>query len=107
MAAHLKLCNAYVLYCNFCWNRSFVSLIAKRFFKKVAKELEETRIFNANEIDGDSEILMALQDQVCFKKYECAKSCIFRSRFLALLNVHDFAGSNNVIMRIARILFYH
>jgi hypothetical protein len=64
VAEHLKRCNAYVITCNFCWNRSFVSIIAKRYFKRVAKELEDLDIFDLDLKDADSEILMSLKDQV-------------------------------------------
>jgi hypothetical protein len=64
VSSHLKRCNAYLIHCNFCWNRSFVSIIAKRYFKRIAKELEDGVRLKSKQHDVDSEISMALCDQV-------------------------------------------
>lgn len=41
-----------------------MSIIAKRYFKRVAKDLEDIDIFDVDLKDADSEVLMALKDQV-------------------------------------------
>jgi hypothetical protein len=64
IGGHLKRCNAYLIHCNFCWNRSFVSIIAKRYFKRIAKGLESDSRQQPRINNVDSEISMALCDQV-------------------------------------------
>lgn len=89
MSIHLRKCNSFTINCNFCWSRSFVSLIAKRFFKRVAKEFEDFCIFDVELNSADSEILMTLQDQV--RRQNIIVIYCFRNKFLARSNVQNFA----------------
>lgn len=67
VGSHLKRCNAYLIQCNFCWNRSFVSMIAKRYFKRVAKGLEDGGSLMSKTNGVDADISMTLRDQVPIK----------------------------------------
>ncbi|KAI6191712.1 hypothetical protein M3Y97_00257500 [Aphelenchoides bicaudatus] len=81
VGVHLSRCNAYLIHCNFSWNRSFVSIIAKRYFKRVAKGLENEGRLQTKAANLDTEISMVLRDQdQIFESFKCSRLCRIKQR---------------------------
>ncbi|CAD5234695.1 unnamed protein product [Bursaphelenchus xylophilus] len=80
MGSHLKSCPASVVRCNFTWSRQFLSLEAKRLFKKIHRGLanfDETQKAPENYI----ELRLALLDQqVLFRSLNCKREARVRQR---------------------------
>ncbi|KAI6173482.1 TRAF-type domain-containing protein [Aphelenchoides besseyi] len=82
---HLLRCCAWVIRCNFTWNRAFISLTLARRFKQAAKGLnaEEAKLIaNSDSLENlDTEFAMALHDQrQVAQSFRCSRACRFKQR---------------------------
>ncbi|KAI6244217.1 hypothetical protein M3Y99_00094800 [Aphelenchoides fujianensis] len=85
VAVHLLHCSAFVIRCNFTWDRRFFSTVVARRFKKAVKGVdreEAALVGSSDELDRvDVEVGGALHDQrQVWRSFRCSRACRFKQR---------------------------